>query len=61
MVKITDMQICNYRGSLHIKSDEGKYYWAVECDLYDAESWDWKQIPEDLYNALKNYDDMQRY
>ena len=47
-----DMDIGNYRGSLQIKEDSGKYYWAVGCDLGDADDWDWQEIPKTLYDEM---------
>ena len=47
-----DMEIDNYRGSLHIKEDSNKYYWAVECDMDASEDWDWQEIPKTLYDEM---------
>ena len=49
MIKV---DIGNYRGDLHIKNEGGKYYWAVECDLYDDSEWKWKEISKGLFEAL---------
>ena len=47
-----DLNVCNYRGSLHAKHEDGKYYWAVECDMDNPEQWDWVEIPKELFEAL---------
>lgn len=52
----------NYRGCLQIKkTDNGKYYWRVDCDLYTEhdggldEQTPWLEIPEYLWVALEKY------
>lgn len=47
-----DLFIGNYRGSLHIKHENNKYYWAVECDMYEPDSWEWEEISKELFDML---------
>jgi hypothetical protein len=45
--------VCNYYGGLHVKEQNGKYYWGIE-------NWDgdfgWIEIPKQLFDALIQYD-----
>jgi len=50
-----DLYVENYRGSLHAKEENGKYYWAVECDMDSCEEWTWSEIPKHLFDALALY------
>ena len=45
----------NYRGNLHVKEEEGVYYWTVSCDMYDVEDWDWEEIPKILFDELEKF------
>lgn len=49
-IKLID--VGNYRGSLHIATGEGKFYWAVECNMEEYTDWEWSEIPEALFNEL---------
>jgi hypothetical protein len=44
--------IGNYYGSLHIKEDDGKYFWAIED--YDG-CFDYEEITKELYDALVKF------
>lgn len=48
-----DLGVGNYRGSLHIKECDKKYYWAVECDMDNEDQWEWEEITFTLYCELK--------
>ncbi len=48
--------IGNYYGGLQVKSEDGKYYWGIEC--YDGTEWD--EIPEYLYMTLVNYENERK-
>lgn len=41
----------NYYGGLHIKEEDGKYYWSVE----NFNGHNWKEIPKYLYDTLLYY------
>lgn len=45
------MGVGNYRGGLYVKEIDGKYYWAVECDMYEEDEWRWEEISKNLYDA----------
>lgn len=42
----------NYYGGLHVKSENSKYYWAIE----NYNGFVWKEIPLYLYEALCRYE-----
>ena len=44
-------KIENYYGGLHVKEDEGKYFWGIE----DSYGTDWEEIPESLYLELVKF------
>lgn len=50
-----DMAVSNYRGSLHIDERDGKFWWAVQCDMEGPEEWEWEEIPKSLYDALAKF------
>ena len=43
--------ISNYYGGLGILAEEGKFYWSLE----DWNGYNWKEIPEEFYNTLKQF------
>jgi hypothetical protein len=45
--------ICNTYGSLKVKQDGGRFFWAIE-------NWDgcrWEEIPEYLFLTLNRFED----
>ena len=52
------IDIGNYRGDLHVKKIDGKYYWAVECDFTDVSVWQWEEITQSLYRELITYQEL---
>ena len=50
-----NLDVSNYRGSLHAKHEDGKFFWAVECDMDYPKDWDWEEIPKYLFDALTLY------
>lgn len=44
--------IGNYYGNLEIATDGDKFFWCIE----NWDGYDWKEIPESLYNALMDYE-----
>jgi hypothetical protein len=49
--------IGNYYGGLAIGEQGGKYFWAIE----NWDGYNWVEIPESLYLALKQYQDGQNH
>jgi len=42
----------SYYGGLHVKQENGKFYWAIE----NWDGWDYEEIPESLFiELLKHY------
>ena len=56
MTMIEFYECANYRGPLRAKEEGGKYFWCVDCDLFDDET-RWTEIPAALWRALKKYHD----
>jgi len=50
-----DLEVGNYRGSLHVKHENNKYFWAVECDMDNLDDWEWEEIPKKLYVELISF------
>lgn len=46
---ITNCEVGNTYGGLHIKEEDGKFFWSVE----DYNGHDWQEISEQTYNAIK--------
>lgn len=44
--------ISNYYGGLSVKTDGGKHYWSID----DYNGNEWKEIPENLYRVLVQYE-----
>jgi hypothetical protein len=49
-------KIENYYGGLHVKEEDGKYYWSIEN--YDGHNY--KEIPKYLYDSLMCYEQNNR-
>jgi len=56
MTQFTVLDICNYYGSLEIKEEDGKYFWAIE----NWDGYDWKEIPKYLYDSLKTFQEQNK-
>jgi hypothetical protein len=44
-------EIENYYGTLTLKKESGKYYWAIQ----DWDGYTWQEIPTYLYEALSEF------